>query len=746
MAGYGTAGMGVLYDPLCAAVARGPRARSPRPTHAPDSPPVTVAGPFKHMLPDAGPAGSRSAGGSKSAAAVRDSTSSSRSQVSGKGKVRLASKKKPKPDKGKSPLSHRGSEKSRRDATRPRWSFNVARALVACTTPQLEPVRAHALLAEAVPLLSVPMFVYSSAEAARNGRKSLLALWEWLLTPAGEAVATKSAARSESIGENTRFTALASLMHRGEWSLKTLQFSKTLRPMASKIDIALAVRYRDALVATLRVALDALAGTFGTRLSSAKATFCARVLAVAYFSVPGVCGHIVLATDPPLTDAGSPETGACNANDASDSERSPSTPRWAGGAGDDEVVEDAGEDHDKARSRIERETKAREATHAELADLCVSDKMLSAQLGIELPPDLVVYPYLFRGLPQSASSEFEVDPDARWLSVLAKRCKMFMLFIRELVLHVRRVFRLSSGGAQSVVPWMLVPGFQALVEALCFEVRVRNAASGHDSAFIEATQFVLLNPYLISVLVRDLLSNISLHDVEQVGAGLDRVARWLAFAGRVHSRATLYNTFDPSFLIQVLDLLLGVERYSLTAKALAFISDHETVFQGEARIALMGNILLRKYFFHLFLHWSTAVRKLFHAVVIYHVVPIDAADAVAASVHISDNAPHWEVYLSCETNVEGPEQAVDLVLASKLHGYLTMLRDAAVPPHLAVYLPKALGEFDEAFMAYLDWRSMSRKVAPDEPGRAPPAISFDLTVHLPRDGYHAALGAAAQDG
>ena len=652
-------------------------------------------------------------------------------RTKGKGKGKGKDKGKSKKGKGGKEEEEAGKDGYRgTGSSTVRWSFAVARKLTACTQEGLSHSTAMARLNEAMDVIPQATFVYSSPEAARNGRKSLLALWEWLLSPRGERAAAHGG-KSPAVGQTMRMNALSALLRRGEWSLDMLDFSKTLEPIGSEVDIAVAVQYRDMLVTTFELAVGGLEGQFGTRLSPAEASFCARTLAVSFFSIPNVCGYVILAVDP--TEA--------EAQDAAE---------WGASLGErdgggEEVVEDAEYGYDSAaqeRARAKQRAFCARETASELTDLVASDKMLASSMELGIPRDLVVYPYLFKGLPGSGVEPVPFDQSAPWLGILGRRTKMFMIFVRELILHIRRVYHRSVGpsGRAPLIPWMLIPGMPSIVSAVCYEIRTRDLLArpdgSHDSATLEATKFVLLNPYLLSTLIREQLACIGVENIPLVGHGLDVVGTWLTFAMSFHHKTTLYNTFDASFLIQALDTLLGSDRYAVCGKALSFIAEYEGAFQGEARISLLGNILLRKYFFSLFLHWCSTVRRLFHIVLLYHIVDVRETDAlfppIVPKASFATPAsqtpvprPHWESYLTSGLDPTKPEHAVHTVLASKLFGYLTMMDDLeSIPSDLRVYAPLALQDFEASMATYDEWRASSNPV--------PPVLAYKIDLHLPR--------------
>ena len=73
--------------------------------------------------------------------------------------------------------------------------------------------------------------------------------------------------------------------------------------------------------------------------------------------------------------------------------------------------------------------------------------------------------------------------------------------------------------------------------------------------------------------------------------------------------------FDELFVC--LDILLESEHFQILSRTLLFIFRMSFRFRGVHRRKLFADLLLRKYFYHLFLHWCSDVRFLFHQILVY---------------------------------------------------------------------------------------------------------------------------------
>lgn len=71
----------------------------------------------------------------------------------------------------------------------------------------------------------------------------------------------------------------------------------------------------------------------------------------------------------------------------------------------------------------------------------------------------------------------------------------------------------------------------------------------------------------------------------------------------------LPTCFDFELFGQGIVSLLSSSHFQVVLKTLSFLYNHEIIFHGPLRVQLVENILLRKNFNRLFMHWMYEVRR-----------------------------------------------------------------------------------------------------------------------------------------
>lgn len=79
----------------------------------------------------------------------------------------------------------------------------------------------------------------------------------------------------------------------------------------------------------------------------------------------------------------------------------------------------------------------------------------------------------------------------------------------------------------------------------------------------------------------------------------------------------LSKDFDYKFFIKALDIMFQTDHHQLMTRAISMLYSILEVFTGDARVSIVIDLLLHKYFFRLFLHWDASVRNCYHQLLLF---------------------------------------------------------------------------------------------------------------------------------
>lgn len=403
-----------------------------------------------------------------------------------------------------------------------------------------------ALLDQAACYLQAERFAYGNSEARRQGCDLLLDAWQFLLNWV-ECLSEDSAA--------LLYDMLTALVRRCEWLVSELAFDdKTFRPTAPKWAVAQAVRSRDLLCGTLSLALSK--AEYLDMCTPAVQSFCARMAVVGFFCLPDFCGVVL-----------------------------------------DAISMDVMANLDPHLAGV-------------LAVLSDNDRQLARTIaaaldsGPAVPGNLLCASWLFRGLPPSMRSSAILvtclQSDLALVRELGRRQAFFYMFVKEYVVHVRYVYRVSSPGASTgaggaVIPFCVLPGYTAMLAITLDDMRLAPSLADQAAAFVDATRYLLLNPYVLSPFLDLLFMRTSVHARESVLLALDRATLWFRVFIRHHSVATITNTFDPATCLAAIDIIFREsEHFALLCRTIKFVYDVSGAFFEAARQTLIADIMLKR--------------------------------------------------------------------------------------------------------------------------------------------------------
>eukprot|EP01113_Clastostelium_recurvatum_P028717 TRINITY_DN3469_c0_g1_i5.p1 TRINITY_DN3469_c0_g1~~TRINITY_DN3469_c0_g1_i5.p1 ORF type:complete len:787 (-),score=149.84 TRINITY_DN3469_c0_g1_i5:121-2481(-) len=290
------------------------------------------------------------------------------------------------------------------------------------------------------------------------------------------------------------------------------------------------------------------------------------------------------------------------------------------------------------------------------------------------------YPVLF-GWPQFHYTVTELRPNTwddrlsdtskAWLTILAKRESIFFSFFKEWILYIRHVvcgvttngfsnglptsgntsptlfatngssngstgssmssststLSISSGGLfDGSFHWRSFPGFVPLLHAMLLDMRTRDQGPppiSRPTPQLELQYLLLIvsRGELLNAFVQTLFLHTNAHDVPSVVISLNITEAWLRELNSQHLTIS-DKTFNVGFFCDGLHIILSSDHHQLVGKVLALVYNYADMFVGTSRRTLFSDLLLRRHFFDLFLHWDPSVRNAFDQVLIFRMVRI----------------------------------------------------------------------------------------------------------------------------
>lgn len=233
-------------------------------------------------------------------------------------------------------------------------------------------------------------------------------------------------------------------------------------------------------------------------------------------------------------------------------------------------------------------------------------------------PTLIAWPSFHKSLPTDVSLQNFV-----WADNLAKRELAYVGFFKEWILYVKQVLKPMPG-----FDWYTVPGFHTLVSTLLYDIRTKEqppAPMSRPYPLLEL-QYILLEETrgeLINAFVKALFLRTSAYDVLVVLNTLSLIEGWF---GELQRKCALPETFDMEFFCRGIGILLDSDHHQIVLRVLQIVYNSADLFNGTFRYMLFGELLIKKMFFNLFLHWDPGVRNAFQQVLIFKMVRIKRSE------------------------------------------------------------------------------------------------------------------------
>ncbi len=265
------------------------------------------------------------------------------------------------------------------------------------------------------------------------------------------------------------------------------------------------------------------------------------------------------------------------------------------------------------------------------------------------------------------STSIEVSESRTCMSWLTTKESFFLTYVEMFVYHVHRV-------STKPVKWNLIPSYDVLLE--CFWPLLRSAiwwdsvctrvigqGQGWVTSFpgymrVKRTACALMsnNKSLINPYIRMTFECSNIYSLLSVDSCIEHLNLWFNVAsnnpltnpllkpqtnnnnnpnnvgrnplppvkGAQNQEITicLPDEFDYDVFWPYFSILLDSDSFQVLLKTISLLYNNFHLFKGKVRSRLV-NDLLQKYFFRLFLHWSSEVRVYFQHLVVYKILRTD---------------------------------------------------------------------------------------------------------------------------
>lgn len=468
-------------------------------------------------------------------------------------------------------------------------------------------------------MVRVDTFEYTSVKEEREGKRSLLMLWEQLMELADIVPAyrqnlfysmifyivtryefdlihiTKSlSTRSRSLFKSKKKLSIHAM---------AMTDSSTLKPDKAHLEIF--KNYRRLLVIQTERVLDHFSQK---SMSKVLRKFCSQILSVSYFRIPILSGSIMSA--------------CCSYENQEDRSE---LGKWTKSRTKDWVKQFAEHIYGEFDSLVH------ESTGIQIGNKNATSDFFSCN------------PTIFQWTLLMENDDRDLLEKTKCLSKLSND-RFFFKFISRLIAHVNDVlhsvtddatfkmyqqqFTKSSRidleadedlelhfTADRSVRWGIIPGYWSMVKAVLDRSMI--PLTSYRADLKKCVLRLLANPDLLGLFTKLYLRSTSVTRKHEVNACIDLIDAAFDAACGTSLSAPLPDSFCFDEFFKAIDVLLSSDQFEVLLKTLCLIYTHSGRFYGEHRFALLQDLLVHKYFFKFFVHWYPAVRRQFHHILAY---------------------------------------------------------------------------------------------------------------------------------
>ena len=275
--------------------------------------------------------------------------------------------------------------------------------------------------------------------------------------------------------------------------------------------------------------------------------------------------------------------------------------------------------------------------------------------------------------------------------------------------------------------WESITDYRLFIQVLLMEMEVQCEAIPR-SLMDCSSWFLLADPELINRYQAIVMHRTNAFNVPAVLEVLGNVETWMKFLHEY--KLKLPDNYDYEYFCFAIDMMLETDHHMLVHKTLSFLYTNATVFNNATRQHLFLEVLLKKHFFNLFLHWESTIRNTFHQIIIFkmlrhkrtmlakHGFVVQELSSRSGAAKDPEKKGGILTISTDEFSVPNPEDddlTTDAVLFAKIESYIQMTEDQIRFPEaghyrkgLEVYVPNALMEYRTYLCHYYQWIASSQ--------------------------------------
>lgn len=282
--------------------------------------------------------------------------------------------------------------------------------------------------------------------------------------------------------------------------------------------------------------------------------------------------------------------------------------------------------------------------------------------------------------------------------------------------------------------WECLYGYNSFVTFIYEQVRAKSNIREIDEILMDAITSVLVNNFYMNLFHSMLITKTDLNDSEQIDILLEFLANSLESMKLNKSRSLL--NFEYTLIIKVVNHILVGDNFILIEKCLLFLYKYTRVMGDRFLNDLWERCLFNSSVYDLFLHWSSAVRKIFYHLIIFNYYENPACkpkiDKVITTIELEKSL--YERNLKDQTlsvRQKLVKRKKNKILAKpKLESF------ERLHPKYRIYTPWALRQFREVENVYRDWyREYNDDQAKQKPDNRKDSLALPtIDIKILKDG------------
>eukprot|EP01102_Stenamoeba_stenopodia_P008063 TRINITY_DN2288_c0_g1_i1.p1 TRINITY_DN2288_c0_g1~~TRINITY_DN2288_c0_g1_i1.p1 ORF type:complete len:583 (-),score=111.95 TRINITY_DN2288_c0_g1_i1:11-1759(-) len=294
-----------------------------------------------------------------------------------------------------------------------------------------------------------------------------------------------------------------------------------------------------------------------------------------------------------------------------------------------------------------------------------------------------------------------------WLEEFRKRDLLFFLFVTEWVNLVKQSTNNLQPAKNSSIPqrsskvckWYSIKGYKEIVQATLFTMKSKDLAYFNRVLTDCLSSLVSVEPALINFYMYFTFSRTNVYETTAVMETLSYVDVWFKEIMKADKR--LSNDFDVNYFCKAISIMIETEHHQLILRVLTLIYNYAEIFSGKiTRKTLLIDVLLKQYFFKLFLHWESSIRNAYQQIIVFKMLRERRSRLQKYGFLTDSERPKKDEFDTLHEDYE-----LDGMIYSKIESYVKLLQSPgeSYPANWQIYSRQALQEYDLFMRVYEQW-------------------------------------------